>query len=153
MSHEVTGCDGWCEMYYITMLRLGEEKEYEASKFICPLDYIILVSRLSFSVPINLELETCHTWWEKNKKNRVTVPTSLKGKALPKGWRSQPQEELEPPSPAYWLLLNHFFIEKSVRVCSNTSRARRKMRKKKELTFSFQFSPWAFGEKKQGYLP
>ena len=134
MSHEVTGCDGWCKMYYSTTLRLGE-KGYEASKFICPLDYFILDSRLSFSIPINVEPETCHMWCQKNKKIRETVPTSLKVRHLHEGCRSQAQEENEPPSPTCCIYLNHS-IEKSVRLYSNTRRARgKKKRKRKELTF------------------
>lgn len=82
MSHEIPGCDGWCEMYYSKTLRLEEEKGYEASKLICPLDYFILVSSLSFSVPINLKLEACHTWWQKNQNSRVTLFTSLKVRTL-----------------------------------------------------------------------
>lgn len=52
------------------------------SKQIYPLDYFILVPRLSFSVPIYMKLEICHTWWQKKTKSSRTVPTSLKVRAL-----------------------------------------------------------------------
>lgn len=62
-------------------------KGFEASKLIYPLDYFVLVSSLSFSVPINLKLETCHIWWQKNRSSCVTVFTSLKVRTL--AWRIQ----------------------------------------------------------------
>lgn len=68
-------------MDYSKTLRLGEEKGYEASKFICFPGYFILVFRLCFSVSIDFELETCHRRWQKNKKQE-TVPTSLEVKAF-----------------------------------------------------------------------
>lgn len=58
----------------------------------------------------------------------------LKWGHLHEGCRSQPQEEIEPPSPTCCIHLNHF-IEKSVRVCSNTRRARGKKMREKGINF------------------
>lgn len=106
----------WWMRWNVLQQRLGEEKAYEGSKFICPPDYYILFPRLSFFVPIKLKLEICHMWWQKKTKSNGTVPTGLKGH-LQEGSRSQPQKEIKPPSHMYWIHLN-CFTEKKVWECA-----------------------------------
>lgn len=101
----------WWMRWNILQQRLGEEKGYEGSKFIRPLDYFILVPRLSFSVPIKLKLEICHTWGQKKTKSNRTVSTSLKGH-LQEGSRSQPQKEIKPPLHMCCIHLNCFTEKK-----------------------------------------
>lgn len=88
MSHEVPGCDGWHEIYYSKTLRLGEEKRIWSKEIYLP-SWLFhsCFQALLLCPPINLELETCCTWWQKNKKSRGTVPTSLKMRSL--AWRMQ----------------------------------------------------------------
>lgn len=65
---------------------LEKKKDTKQANLSAFLTILFLFPGSVFSVSIKFELETCHTCWQKNKKQE-TVPTSLEVRAF--AWRMQ----------------------------------------------------------------